>query len=1466
MGLPTDTWGELIVHIIETKLDTVTLRAWEQDEKSREFSLDGFTDFLQQRCQILERIEARSKTNDSSRKVDNDKAQSKNRNHGKNSSNEKVAALTVTEEGGRCHLCRGNHYIYQCDKFTSLAIEDRIKEVQRLKLCMNCLRNDHFVKSCKMGSCRVCSKRHNTLCHRPAINEESSKASQGTEGEGKDSSSKASNVVVHHASGGPQRRHGYGDGRRRTGSEVNFITKAACNKLGVKLDRAQETVTGINERESKVFQSCHISLQSRHSKFRIDTIHCLVVPTITKRLPSIELDVHALQIPLNIKLADIEFYKPSTIDVLLGAEYFFDVMQTEKIELGENQPSLRNTKFGWVIAGKLLLENSTSISCNHESVVALTCSLEQNETLDESLKRFWEIENVESKTQALSVNEKQCEQIFKETVTRDTSGRFIVKLPFKSDPSKLGVSRSATLKRLVQLERRFNNNELLRERYTQFMREYTDLGHMSLVSDTTEDEMRKPLYLPHHGVIKESSTSTKLRVVFDASNKTSTGLSLNDVLHVGPTLQANLIEIIMRFRCYNVALTADLKKMYRQVLVHPDDRDYQRILWRFSPADGISEFRLNTVTYGQSSSSYLAVKCMRILAEQASEKYREAARVILDEMYVDDILTGADDIVGAIEVQGQLTELLQAGGFKIHKWCTSHPESLNHVASEDREELSKRAIDANETIRTLGLEWDPNSDLFQFAVGKAEAAKTKRQILSAISKIFDPLGLIGPILTAAKVLMQETWKLEYNWDDTLPFAFVEEWEKLRQNLDAVSRISIPRRVISSERPVRLYLQGFCDASERAYGACVYVQVEHAEGALSSRLFCSKSRVAPIKTMSIPRLELSSALLLSRLIINAKNSLNRQVNEIQVWTDSKVALCWIQGDPARWKPFVANRSELWWTGPRWLQEKRPAIHLDSSKEPAEEILETVAVERRSEKHAYKACVQEEQVAQELLNKFSSLTKVERVMAYCGRFSSNARKNITERNFDRLSAVELQEAQLKLIQGEQAIHFTEEISALSKNQTLSSSSNLIRWHPFLDKRGLLRVGGRLQNSGLSFEQRHPIILPAKSTFSRLLFEREHRRLLHASQLLLLSTIREKYWPINGRSIARQVCHACIWCSRHKPRETIQIMGALPNERVKPSWPFTFTGVDFAGPITTLVNKGRGRKTNKSYVALFVCFATKAIHLEATSELSTAAFLATFRRFIGRRGKPHIMYSDNGTNFVGAHREIREIYQFLQKEMDGELGDTLANECIDWKFLPPGSPHMGGLWEAGVKSCKYHLKRYMGQALLTFEELTTVLVQIEACLNSRPISALSNDPCDLQPLTPAHFLVGESLVGLPDLDATEIPLNRLQRWQLTQRITQDIWRRWSTEYISTLQGRSKWNTNKPNLQLGDLVVIKDENLPPIRWKMDRIVELHPGSDKHVRVVTVRASNGRIKRSIAKVCKLPVSTTIKKEESSKN
>lgn len=436
--------------------------------------------------------------------------------------------------------------------------------------------------------------------------------------------------------------------------------------------------------------------------------------------------------------------------------------------------------------------------------------------------------------------------------------------------------------------------------------------------------------------------------------------------------------------------------------------------------------------------------------------------------------------------------------------------------------------------------------------------------------------------------------------------------------------------------------------------------------------------------------------------------------------------------------------------------------------------------------------------------------------------------------------------------QEIHFSEVMAELRAGKQIRVSSKLLSLNPFIDKKGLLRVGGRIQNSNLTFENKHPIILPSESRFTQLLFEREHSRLLHIGPQALLYSIRENYWPLRGKSIARKITYKCIICFRNKPKISSQIMGQLPADRVLPNRPFFLTGVDFAGPITTLLNRGRGRKTSKSYISLFVCFTTKAVHLETVSDLSSASFIAVLRRFVGRRGYPQRIYCDNATNFVGTRNEIREMYELLKKEEQKLNKNFCIPNKIEWRFIPPASPHMGGLWEAGVKSCKFHLKRVIGESLLTFEELNTDLTQIEACLNSRPICQLPSTAADPQPLTPGHFLIGGPLTALPDIDITELPLNRLDRWQI-QRITQTFWKRWSKEYLTSLQGRTKWTREQKNLSIDDVVMIQD-NAPPLKWKLGRIIELHKGKDDKMRIVTLQTASGTYKRAINKLCKLPL------------
>ncbi|XP_055859179.1 uncharacterized protein LOC129921394 [Episyrphus balteatus] len=344
------------------------------------------------------------------------------------------------------------------------------------------------------------------------------------------------------------------------------------------------------------------------------------------------------------------------------------------------------------------------------------------------------------------------------------------------------------------------------------------------------------------------------------------------------------------------------------------------------------------------------------------------------------------------------------------------------------------------------------------------------------------------------------------------------------------------------------------------------------------------------------------------------------------------------------------------------------------------------------------------------------------------------------------------------------------------------------------------------------------------------------------------------MGSRNIIRKTIHQCHQCFMQRRITSQQIMGDLPSYRIQPNRPFTNTGLDYAGPLTIRLSRCRNAKTSKAYIALFVCMTTKAIHLELVNDLTTDAFIAAFRRFVSRRGKCSNVYSDNGTNFQGARRCLTEMHKLLMEQSHNDvITDALAKDGIAWHFIPPSSPHFGGLWEAGVKSVKLHLRRVIGKSILNFEELCTLLCQVEAILNSRPLCSMSD--CDLNPLTPAHFLVGQPMTAVPEPSHLDTPINRLSHWNHIQNMVQGFWKRWHTEYLTTLQERPKWQRSTPNFKSGDLVVIKEPNLPPTKWILGRVVSVHPGTDQQVRVVTVKTAAGTFIRPIAKLALLPTS-----------
>ncbi|XP_049881460.1 uncharacterized protein LOC126377719 isoform X1 [Pectinophora gossypiella] len=999
-------------------------------------------------------------------------------------------------------------------------------------------------------------------------------------------------------------------------------------------------------------------------------------------------------------------------------------------------------------------------------------------------------------------------------------------------------------------------------------------------------------FLPHHPVINPNSKTTPVRAVFDASMKTKNNLCLNDIMLNGPVVQNDLFDILILFRTYKFVLLCDIKSMYRCILVDNKYCCLQNILWRDNMHDPVQCLQLQTVTYGLKSSAYLATRCLIELAQLYKETYPLASFVLQYSSYVDDIHCGSNDVSELNETKRQLMELMELAGFSLHKWCSNHSELLNDIPSALHQLSGSRDFDKTSNyIKTLGLTYDVTSDVLNIQCPEKQVQNTytKREMLSFISKFFDPLGLVGPILVQAKHLMQQVWFEDLKWDSVLPPHLNKQWVDFATSLVHMSCISIPRN-INVQMSNKIELIGYSDASNIAYGCCLYLRIIDMDNNVKVNLLCSRSRINPKnKILTIPRLELNSALLLAMLAKKVYDTLSLKYDVTTfLYSDSKIVLSWLDIEPVKLSVYVANRVDkiknltstfkwyyvntrdnpadclsrgvipqalegntLWFHGPHYLQNCN-YVHCDA---PCNKSLIDIP-ELKCIKQVCNTCNFVNPL-NNILEKYSNVEKMTRVMAYIKRFIYNCKKENVNKKQEKLCPEELNSALLSLIKLDQHKYFENDINNLKSNVPLKS--NLSNLSPFLDSLGLLRVGGRLQNANLTFTQKHPIIMAKGSCLTKLIITREHLRLQHAGPKLILSSLNEQYWLINASREIKAVLHKCVTCFKLKAKSSSQLMGSLPFDRVNASRPFQIVGTDYAGPFYVKQTRIRNPVITKAYVVIFICFITKAVHIELASDMTTNTFLACLRRFISRRNKPTKIYCDNGSYYKGANNVLKELYNLLNST---NHQDTIVNYCnserISFHFIPSYSPVFGGLWEAGIKSIKYHMKRVIGETVLTYEELYTVIVQIEAILNSRPLTPMSRDPNDMSYLSPGHFLTGSPLTSYPELRIVDENVGRLSFWKRCTQMQQHFWQQWHKQYLVMMQNRPKWKNQMPNLEKGTMVLVKGDNVSPLNWPVGRIVDVMPGKDGKVRALDVKTSKGSIMRtSVTKVCPFPIDYT---------
>jgi hypothetical protein len=1109
----------------------------------------------------------------------------------------------------------------------------------------------------------------------------------------------------------------------------------------------------------------------------------------------------------------------SPVDVILSAAATWQVMT----EVSACPPPNAN----WLMIKTRLGSCAVPLEVSNELPPV---TLIANKDLEKMFSRFYSLELIGIAEQAN--DERRAEEVEAETMLKEKAyfkdGAWVMPLLFKPEARPLRNNVRMAERRLISLERKLAMDPKLRDDYHAEIRSLIELGTARPLREDEKNE-EFAFYLPHRPIVKPERETTKIRPVFDASAKNADGISLNSEILATPVLHPPLTGILLRFRYHRIALTGDISKMFHRMRLPPEHEKYHRFLFREKTTDPIGHFCFTKMAFGLADSPFKALRGVQMHVDKFKEDFRLAAAELRRNLYVDDLLSGTDKVEDALALQREAVELMAKAGLPIRKWCSSSPEVMVAIPPEERGALGRHLLtsqlqdeqdcdtETRPSSSALGVEWFIEKDTLRYTgfsrMNLPEGQCTKREVVAAVASFFDPLGLIAPFIISAKILIQRLWKRSLDWDETLPADVLAEWHAWTREVPHLDKIWVPRcfrayqRLDSKEQSHHLVL--FCDASEAALGAAVYIRVAYDDGHTEVHLLMAKSKVSPLKELTLPRKELAAAVMGAKLLQHVASELDMQATDAYCFSDSMTTLQWIRRHPRQWKVWVANRvaqvqaitdsaqwrhvaglenpadlpsrgvsaealaeNGLWFHGPYWLLEHPDNWPQEDTNKLSVECMEESRTTEVDVPLVNTALALHEDGYRRFFKQFwrsSGFRKYLRITAFIHRWKKK-RKPYYVKNLDWS---EEDKALRRWVRLEQRYAFAEYFRGSDSDQEdkhdqfllaeekskKSPGGKLRKLAPFVEK-GLLgdrclHVGGRLNDAPNFMENKQPWILPqckpknlseVNDTFTGRLIWDTHLKNHHAGAEWTLQFLHQRYWIMAGRTSVRSVIKWCFPCQRAIKQLAHEKMAPLPAARMEAGAPWQHVGVDYTGAFFVKINADDRPQYGQGYPKAYVLIFTDLVTRGVHFEITLDMTVKSF--FVAFRR----FIARRGLPVAIYSDEARYFVRAklelkkLFTHLDTEAVKAgLAELGVQWELNTPRAPFRGGAWERLLRTFKETLRKVAGAKLMTLAEFQNVTVEIEAMMNDRPLCTVIEDP-DAQPLSPAILMTGRPLRQLP------------------------------------------------------------------------------------------------------------------------